>query len=156
MLANFFEQGGEQRPLPRWRRLRHEDDKARVRRLTSIQATKIDSVVGEEHEFAPKDPRDQVVILGRGQTEKVDVVSLMPRRVADFGQGRVQTFVDQKPQSSATAARATFARGSPGMARRCVEITLKPKSDNRFGRPRRGCAAVQSRPSSSFRRSSVG
>jgi hypothetical protein len=46
------------------------------------------------------------------------LVGLMPRRMPDFGQGRMQTFVYQKPKACAAAAVVTFASGSPGKARR--------------------------------------
>ncbi len=56
VLPDVFQHGGKQRPLLLGRRLRHKDDKARVQRLSAIEAAKIDGVMGDEYKVALKDP----------------------------------------------------------------------------------------------------
>jgi hypothetical protein len=84
--ADFFNCSGEQRPLLLGRGLGHKDDEARMEGLSSIQTPKISGVMGDEDEIALKDPRDQVVILGRGQAEEVDVMGFVARCVPDLGE----------------------------------------------------------------------
>jgi hypothetical protein len=54
--------------------------------LSPIQPPKIGGVVGDEREIALEDSRDQIVILGRGQAEEVDVIGLVTCRVPDLGE----------------------------------------------------------------------
>jgi hypothetical protein len=64
---NILDRSEEERPLPRRWRLRNKYYETRVNRLRAIQSAKVDGVMRDEDKIAINDPRDQIVILGRGE-----------------------------------------------------------------------------------------
>lgn len=101
--------------------------------------------------IAFKNSRHQVVVFGRGQTQEVDVMRLMAGAMSDVGQSWVQALVDQESQDVLEPDAGGAFKGSAGRRRRVVDFNVKPKSIRRLGRPRRGCAAAQSRARPSLR-----
>lgn len=117
--------------------------------LARVQLPEIASIVGNEGEVLGDDARHQIPIGLSAQSKPVDVSGLMAARLRDRDKEGVQTLVDEKLHAGTRAF--VEGRGSPFNNVRLDDLTLRPRSESFFGRPRVGCAAVHILASSIMR-----
>lgn len=138
--VQLIQQHGEKLPLHGWCDLRHEDHQASMKLHVGIQSPEIGRVVRDEAKVAIENARHQVPIGGSTKAEPDDVRRLVAAVCSDRDQRGVQAFVDEKAHGCRLQAAWSFTR--------LLDFNGRPRSPSDFGRPRRGCAAVQIRESS--------
>src|SRR5271169_291363 len=122
----------EQFSLANRRNARNKNDDSGVQSLLSMQSEKIRAIVGHECVFLLANDGHELPVLRTAETEIIHMICDVARRMREFNQGRVETFVDQEFHGQPSRVRAW----------REVRTGFRLAQGREGGRPRRGKAST--------------